>query len=337
MCYLREFRTFVAVYEERSFTVAAQRMNATQSGISQQIKKIEQVVGIRLFDRGTRQVKPTAEGHLYYAHCLRLLRTYDQAVSVLQDGPDAAPPTRIALGVVPWLSRCIIPPLLARFATACPDLLIEVEEASTEVLENRLSMGRLNFIVSESEVCDASTISEGAFSQCVLVTGRHERSQSRDVTPEEIAELNLILPARGNPLRGVADRFFAKHGIAPKRCIEINSISAAVNLAMHSGWSAFVPVVAMAGETATIDCVVDRIVEGPDVAVIVRTRRNALSALEQRFRDQMIAELTRLALNSKLIMQSYSCPAAGRVAAEPTGSTRLAFEALAKADRAWVN
>ncbi|MCZ4291981.1 LysR family transcriptional regulator [Hoeflea alexandrii] len=303
---MREFRTFVAVYEERSFTGAAFRMNATQSGISQQVKKIEQVVGIRLFDRGTRTVKPTAQGELYYLHCQRLLREYDEAVSDLKEQPGTESGTSISLGVVPWLSRCILPPVLARFAAAYPGITLNVEEASGEVLEARLREGHLNLIVSENDVCDSDTINQGAVSQCVLVTGRHERGVSRDILPAELATRNIILPPKGNPLRTVADRMFAGYGVKPAKSIEINSISAAVNLAAQSSWSAFVPIVALVAETATIDCVVDRIVGGPDVGVVVRTRRISLTPTEQILRENLMAELTRFALNTQLISQSYS-------------------------------
>lgn len=309
MCYLREFRTFVAVYEECSFTAAASRMNATQSGISQQIKKIEQVVGVRLFDRGTRTVKPTMQGDLYYTHCLRLLREYDEAISTLQTPFQPDQTRRICLGIVPWLSRCILPPLLQRFADAYPDVVIEVEEASADVLDARLRDGHLRFIITEDELGDTATFSEGTVSQCVVVTGRHERSISRHIHPEEIASRNLILPPMGNPIRMAAERMFAQYGLRPAKLIEINSISAAINLAIQSGWSAFVPIVALIAETATINCVADSIIGEPGVGVVVRSRRASLSPIEQKFREQLNAELSRFALNTPLIAQAFSVPA----------------------------
>lgn len=308
VCYLREFRTFVAVYEECSFTAAASRMNATQSGISQQIKKIEQVVGVRLFDRGTRTVKPTTQGEMYYAHCLRLLREYDEAISTLQTPSQPDQTRRICLGIVPWLSRCILPPLLQRFAAAYPDVVIEVEEASADVLDARLRDGHLRFIITENELGDTATFSEGTVSQCVVVTGRHERSISRYIHPEEIASRNLILPPMGNPIRTAAERMFAQYGGRPAKSIEINSISAAINLAIQSGWSAFVPIIALIAETATIDCVADSIIGGPGVGVVVRSRRTSLSPIEQKFREQVNAELSRFALNTPLISQFFSEP-----------------------------
>ena len=59
---LRQLATFVGVYEERSFSKAARRLNATQSGLSMQTQLLEERIGTRLFDRSPRGVTPTYAG-----------------------------------------------------------------------------------------------------------------------------------------------------------------------------------------------------------------------------------------------------------------------------------
>ncbi|MBA2965006.1 MULTISPECIES: LysR family transcriptional regulator [Ramlibacter] len=66
---LREIRLFVAVCEEQSFTAAAVREHATQSGVSQHIKNLEDRLGVRLLDR-QEGVRPTPAGTAYYLRCL---------------------------------------------------------------------------------------------------------------------------------------------------------------------------------------------------------------------------------------------------------------------------
>lgn len=306
MCYLREFRTFVAVYEERSFTLAAQRMNATQSGVSQQIKKIETVVGVRLFDRATRAVQPTEAGIRYYEHCLRLLTDYDRAIASFQDPEASSALQQIVIGVAPWLTPCLIPALTGRFSNEEGRMTVRFEEASAEVLTQRMRAGDLNFTISENDAPNGQSYGEGLLSECVLVTGRHERHRSQMLKPEAISTMNLILPPASNPLRAVADTHFATHGIRPRRIIEINSISAAINLAITSGWNAFVPVTALSGEIATINCIVDRLPDAPKVPVLVRSRRAKLTAAEQMAREILVLELNRLTLNERLILQAFS-------------------------------
>jgi LysR family transcriptional regulator, nitrogen assimilation regulatory protein len=76
---LRDIKLFVAVYEERSFTAAATRENATQSGVSQHIRKLEDGFRVKLFIRGTGGVVPTPAADCYYNHCIDVLRAHGAA------------------------------------------------------------------------------------------------------------------------------------------------------------------------------------------------------------------------------------------------------------------
>src|ERR1043166_8531728 len=72
---LRQIRAVVAVCEEGSFTRAAARENATQSGISQHIAALERALGVRLFERSTAGVRATPAGLRYYRRCIEALGT----------------------------------------------------------------------------------------------------------------------------------------------------------------------------------------------------------------------------------------------------------------------
>ena len=74
---LRQIRLFVAAYEEGSFTAAAHRENATQSGVSQHMHKLEARFGVALFSRETGAIHPTPAGDLYYRYCIEILRVHE--------------------------------------------------------------------------------------------------------------------------------------------------------------------------------------------------------------------------------------------------------------------
>src|SRR5712691_7531405 len=67
---LRQIRAVIAVCEEGSFTRAAARENATQSGISQHVAALERALGVKLFDRSSAGVTPTPAGLRYYKSCV---------------------------------------------------------------------------------------------------------------------------------------------------------------------------------------------------------------------------------------------------------------------------
>ena len=70
---LPDISLFVAVYEERSITAAAVREHATQSGVSQHIRKLETTLGVPLFVREAAGMQPTPAGETYYRACVDLL------------------------------------------------------------------------------------------------------------------------------------------------------------------------------------------------------------------------------------------------------------------------
>src|SRR5919206_3524095 len=76
---LRDIRLFIAAYEERSFTAAAARENATQSGVSQHIRKLEETFQVKLFSREKGRVVPTPAGDSYYRRRLDVLRAHEAA------------------------------------------------------------------------------------------------------------------------------------------------------------------------------------------------------------------------------------------------------------------
>ena len=80
----RDIRLFVAAYEERSFTAAAKRENATQSGVSQHIRKLEDSLRVKLFVRDKGRVVPTPAGDSYYRHCIELLHTHAKATTAVR-------------------------------------------------------------------------------------------------------------------------------------------------------------------------------------------------------------------------------------------------------------
>ena len=83
---LRQIRAIIAVREEGSFTRAALRENATQSGISQHVATAERALGIKLFERSATGVTPTPAGRRYYERCIEAISRLENAQQEAQIG-----------------------------------------------------------------------------------------------------------------------------------------------------------------------------------------------------------------------------------------------------------
>ncbi|MEM7119736.1 MAG: LysR substrate-binding domain-containing protein [Pseudomonadota bacterium] len=142
-------RAMVAVAGNESFTQAAAFLGRTQSAVSMQIKRLEEIVGLRLFERTKKSVRITAEGEtlLVYAH--RMLRMNDEALSRLI-APDADGLVR--LGAPDDYATCLLPSVLASFSKAHPLVRLEVICDNGIDLLKLLDDGKLDLVLATHPV-----------------------------------------------------------------------------------------------------------------------------------------------------------------------------------------
>jgi DNA-binding transcriptional LysR family regulator len=128
-------RAFVAVAERRSFTRAAHSLHRTQAAVSMQVKRLEQVTGARLFERGGRRVTLTVEGERLLGYARRIVALNDEALQSMAESRLAG---TVRLGVVEDYAAGLLPPVLNRFMAAHPKVAVEVETGLTGLLLQHL-------------------------------------------------------------------------------------------------------------------------------------------------------------------------------------------------------
>ena len=144
---LRQLEYFVAVAETASFTRAAERVHITQSGVSAQVKALENELGARLFERTARTARLTDAG----SAALRYARDALEAVADLRDAIDDVNGLvrgRLTVGMV---TGCEIAPIfdaLAAFHAEHPGIAVELVEANSDELVNGVRTGSLDLALA---------------------------------------------------------------------------------------------------------------------------------------------------------------------------------------------
>jgi DNA-binding transcriptional LysR family regulator len=142
-------QAFVAVADAGSFTAAAQRLNSTQSTVSQQIARLEEAVRQTLVDRGERPVRLTPAGERLIGHGRRILALQSEAATLLADSSGSRT-IRVGLPddmVTPAMSR-----EFARFVRLHPDIRLDVTTGLSRDLSRRYRDGGFDIaIVKESQ------------------------------------------------------------------------------------------------------------------------------------------------------------------------------------------
>ncbi|MDB4938276.1 MAG: Hydrogen peroxide-inducible activator [Labilithrix sp.] len=132
---LTHLRYLVAIDGARSFRAAADECRVSQPTLSTQLQKVEEIIGVRLFDRSRQPVVPTEIGARVVAQARIILRETKRLGDVAQPGVLAG---SFHLGVIPTLASSLVPLLLPRFAKQHPHVDLVLEEVQTDRMVARL-------------------------------------------------------------------------------------------------------------------------------------------------------------------------------------------------------
>src|SRR5579863_6884051 len=130
---MHQLRYVVAVARTGNFSRAAEQCHVSQPSLSQQIQKLEEELGQRLFDRLKRGAKPTQHGEALLPRAARIL---EEAEAAMREATDAQHLLRgtLTIGVLPTIAPYLLPKALAEFTGKFPGLEIVVQEDTTDQL-----------------------------------------------------------------------------------------------------------------------------------------------------------------------------------------------------------
>ena len=143
---LRQIRYFVAVYEEGSFSKAAQRERCTQPGLSVHIQHLEAKLLQRLFERNARGVTPTAAGRHFYACCSDVLSAVKTANQRMLDLAGSVAGT-INIGLPPSFCKSALASILPDYVREHPFVDVRIAEAYSGTLTDWVVSGQLDVAI----------------------------------------------------------------------------------------------------------------------------------------------------------------------------------------------
>ncbi len=239
---LREMRMFVAVYEKRSFTAAAAREFATQSGVSQHVKQIEESLGVQLFDR-QKTVEPTAAGTLFYQHCLEVLAVNSNALLAL-DAFESGLSGEVRFGLTPTLATHQLAPAYLLLTKQNPNASIAVIDAPSNMLIDMVRAKELDFAIipSISQPPPDLVTTVFAATPAFLVSSITHVSafaHGEAIELDMLAGLKLLAPDSREHAQWICSQLNVPSG--PDPCYQLNAVLATLDLIRQSDWMAILP------------------------------------------------------------------------------------------------
>ncbi|MDO8455289.1 MAG: LysR substrate-binding domain-containing protein [Burkholderiaceae bacterium] len=231
---LKQLEYFVRVAELGSFTRASIALNVAQPALSRQVRLLEVELHQSLLVRNGRGATPTEAGKLLLAHGRGILHQVERAKEELGRvrGSLAG---RVAVGLPTSVARMLTVPLTRAFRQQMPDATISISEGLSVAMQDSLVNGRLDIAVlynaqSSTEIETAPLLDEDLLLVQMRPPGLLEDPAPGPIALREVAQLPLVIPSRPNAIRMQVESEMANIGCRPKIALEIDGVSAILDL-----------------------------------------------------------------------------------------------------------
>lgn len=230
---LRQFRYFVAVAESGSVAAASRMLNIAQSAVTKSMQELEDELGQPLFERSSRGMRMTPQGHRFLASARKVLGAVAEATRLHSAEAGGGPGGLLAIGVTSLVAGYYLSELLSRYRRSCPGVQVLVTEETPPFLEHLLINGELDVaimvsnVLAEPQALVAETLTRSP--NRVWLASDHPLTQADEVTLADCAaHEQVVLEAdRVDDLMRAA---WARHQLKPRVLLRTSSLEAVRSL-----------------------------------------------------------------------------------------------------------
>jgi len=205
---LKDLNYIVEVNKHRSFIKAAQTCFVSQPTLSTQIKKLEDHLGIQVFERSNKKVLITPIGEQIIAHAQTILDQVDKMQLLAKNHQDPLA-GQLRIGAFPSLASHLFPSVVTAIKTALPKIQLILVEEKTDILINQLEKGDIDAAFLSLPIKSPSLISESLFDDEfeLAVSNEHPLANKTTISPHQLIDQQLLLLDEGHCMRDQALQF----------------------------------------------------------------------------------------------------------------------------------
>jgi LysR family hydrogen peroxide-inducible transcriptional activator len=256
---LRQLEYVVALAASGRFVEAAQRCSVTQPALSKQIREVETMLGVQLFERSRPRLIVTPAGEEIVRRARDLLAGMRELVAVSRTAAGRQH-SALRLGVIPTIAPYGLPGVIAKLRARFPNLSVAIEESRTATLLDQLRDGVIDLGLLarpfDSHGLGGADLVREPF--VLVAPGSHPLARRGAVSPAEIEGAGLILMREGHCLRDQVIDICGSAGAPPPTSVTAASIGTLVRMVESGLGPTLIPAAALAVETGADSDVVAR-------------------------------------------------------------------------------
>jgi len=252
---MHQLRYVVAVARTRNFSRAAEQSHVSQPSLSQQIQKLEDELGERLFERTKRDARLTPHGEAFLPRALRILEEVEAA---RQEATDAGELLRgmVTIGVLPTIAPYLLPDVLTQFAKKFPGVEVVVQEDTTAHLLRLVLACEIDFALASHPILDPRLEVRELFTEELLLAlpPQHPLTRKRTIGVADLEREPFIVMKEGHCLGDQVLRFCDRRDVRPNvsfRSAQLETVQSLVHAGL--GLSLIPAMATKAGRPAQLE------------------------------------------------------------------------------------
>ena len=241
----RQLTLLLALDQTRNLHQGARQTHMSQPAASKMLRDIETLLGVPLFDRLPRGIRPTPYGDTMIRHvrmAMHNLQQGQESVNALRAGLSGL----VRVGTIVTASTTLVPQAVLRAKATAPGLVIQIQVDTSDQLLQRLAAGSLDFLIARlhSQEDESTMVYEDLSEEvdCAVARVGHPLLQQPGLTLAELSAAGWILSPRGSILRHRFDMMFRRAGLEPPtNVVETTVLSVVTSLLQHSDFLHVMP------------------------------------------------------------------------------------------------
>lgn len=199
---LTELRYIVMLEKEQHFGRAAERCFVSQPTLSIAVKKLEDELGVALFERTKTRVRPTPLGEKIISQAQHILEQTSTIKDIAIEGKDQLT-SPLSVGSIFTIGPYLFPHLIPQLQKVAPDMPLVIEEGYTATVRQRLRNGELDVIIISLPFTEPDVVTQALYEEpfVVLVHENHAMAKKKKVEPADLDGENVLLLGEGHCFR----------------------------------------------------------------------------------------------------------------------------------------
>ncbi len=196
---LTEFRYIVTLAQQNHFGKAAEQCHVSQPTLSIAVKKLEQELGVELFERSKNSVRPTPVGEKVVAQAQRVLEESDAIHDIASAGKDQLN-SPLHVGAIFTIGPYLFPHFIPELQKLAPQMPLVIEEGFTATMRQRLRKGELDVIIVALPFTEPDVVTQPLYDEpfVVLIPEDHPLAEKEILEPEDLDAYNVLMLGEGH-------------------------------------------------------------------------------------------------------------------------------------------